>query len=393
MANTRHRGVKFLRLAGGRVVVRWRDPVSGKPVQRDAAPLGLKNEDARRRWAVTKAAELAKLRASLALGPGTAERATIAQSQTDYLGAFANPRTLVSKRPPLASIAEHLGAAGVRTMQDIEPRHLAAWANHVRRPANPHAVGTRNLHLLVAGAWLRWARGLGQLPRCTPEDIRASLRRQKSPSEPIRVLRPAEVRALLRAALAHDEHEPVQVAPLALLLLGSGMRYREGAELVWSEVDADAHAIRLPATRVKTQAARVVNLDVSPTVLELLGALRLRGAGAGCVFRIARGAAESARERMTKKYGAPAGWTWHQLRRTCGSVLVCAGLLGPGSAFIAARRLGHKLAVAEKHYLGALTDLAPGATTIEAALGIEAEAKAIVRSVAGVMASGARKAN
>lgn len=391
MASTKHPGVKFVQYDSGRMVVRWRDPLSGKSVQRECQRLGLTNADARRRWALEKVAELRKARALQALGPGTAEPVTVKESQGDYLGGFSNPRTTVSKKPPLASVAEFLGDAGVRVVQDIEPRHLAAWANHVRRPANPHAVGTRNLHLLIVGAWLRWARGLGQLPRCTPEDIKSVLRRQKAPSEPVAVLRPAEVRALLRAAVAHDEHEPVQVAPLVLLLLGSGMRYREGAELVWSEVDAEARAVRLQASRVKTKASRVVDLGVSPSVLELLGAVRLRGAGGGRVFRLTRREAETARGRMVKKYGAPAGWTWHMLRRTCGSALVCAGLLGPGSAFLAAKRLGHGLAVSERHYLGALTDLAPGAS-IEAALGVETEAKAIVRAVAGVQAS-ARKAN
>jgi integrase len=384
MASSRHPGVKFVRYDGGRVVVRWRDPLSGKSVQRDCEPLGLTNADARRRWAMEKAAELRKLRASLALGPGTAERVTIQASQAEYLATFANPRTVVTKRPPLASILERLAAAGVRMMQDIQPRHLAGWAGHVKRPASHHSAGTRNLHLLVAGAWLRWARGLGQLPRCTPEDISTTLRRPRAPSEPIEVLRPTQVRDLLRAAVAHDEHEPTKVAPLLLVLVGTGMRYTEGAELVWSEFDAEAKAIRLPAGRVKTKAARAVSLDVSPVVYDLLGALRLRGAGAGRVFRITRREAETARERMTKKYGAPAGWTWHMLRRTCGSVLVCGGLLGPGSAFLAAKRLGHGLTIAERHYLGALNDLVPGASTIEGALGLESEAKAIVRAVAGV---------
>ncbi len=381
MASTRHRGVKFLRLSGGRVVVRWRDPVSGKQVQRDCEPLGLTNDDLRRRWAIDKAAELRKLRGQLELGSGSALRIDIEQSHRDYLASFVNANTLNSKRAALADLAAHLAGQGARNVQDIAPAMLAAWGNHVRRPANPHVIGTRCLYLAGAGAWLRWARGLGQLPRCTPENIKAALRRQKAPSEPIEVLRPQQVRDVLRSCIAHDAAEHEKVAPLALLLLLTGMRYSEGAELVWNEVDLEAKVIRLPAGRVKTATARTVTLAECPAVLELLGALRLRGGGDGRVFRIKRAVAEKLRLRTMGDYKAPQ-WDWRTLRRTCGSVIACAGVLGPGSVFLAAKRAGHSVAVAEKHYLGALTDLPRDAKNIEQALGIEAEAKAIVKGMA-----------
>ena len=383
MASKRHRGVKFLRLADGRVVVRWRDPVTRKQVQRDCAPLGLTRADLRRRWAVAKAAELAKLRGAIALGSGVAALVTIEKSQSDYVATFANENTSKTKASPLADLAEYLAQQGAKSVQDITPPMLAAWGNHVRRPANPHIVGTRNLHLAVAGAWLRWARELGQLPRCTPENIKAALKRQKAAREPIEVLRPQQVRDVLRSCIAHDEAEREQVAPLALLLLLTGMRYAEGAELLWGEVDLEAKAIRLPAARVKTKAARTVTLAECPTVLELLGALRLRGGGNGRVFGIKRTVAEKLRLRTISDYKAPT-WDWRTLRRTCGSAIACAGVLGPGSPFLAAKRAGHSVAIAERHYLGVYSDLPRDATTIEQALGIEAEAKAILRSVAGV---------
>ncbi len=383
MASTRHRGVKFLRLADGRVVVRWRDPVTGKQVQRDCEPLGLTNEDARRRWAVAKATELRKLRGQLELGSGAALRIDIEQSHRDYIASASNERTKLARIPALASVAEFLEKQGAKSVQDISAPMLAAWGNHVRRPANPHAIGTRNLHLSVVAAWLRSARELGQLPRCAPEDIKSTLRRQQGARDPIEVLRPQQVRDVLRSCIAHDEAEREQVAPLALLLLLTGMRYREGAELVWGEVDLEAKAIRLPAARVKTKAARTVTLAECPSVLELLGTLRLRGGGGGRVFRIERTRAEAMRRSTMGDYKAPQ-WDWRTLRRTCGSVIACAGVLGPGSVFLAAKRAGHSVAIAERHYLGVYSDLPRDATTIEQALGIEAEAKAIVRTVAGV---------
>lgn len=358
-------------------------------MQRDCEPLGLTNDDLRRRWAIAKLAELRKVRAAVELGGGAAARVTIAQSQADYIDRAANLRTRTNRKPALDGIAEYLNDQGVRQVADITGPALAAWANHVRRPSNPHAIGTRNQHLSVVAAWLRSCHELGQLPRVRSEDIKAATRRQKAPRDPIEVLQPAQVRDLLRACLAHDEAEGEALAPLVLLTLLTGMRYAEAAELDWSEVDLEAKAIRLPSSRVKTKVARAVTLTECPAAAELLGALRLRG-GAGRVFRLTRDDAERMRRRSLSKY-TKVVWDWRMLRRTCGSAIVCAGLLGPGSAFLAAKRLGHSVTIAERHYLDALPDLPRDATTIERALGIEAEAKAIVRSVAGVD-SPARKA-
>lgn len=393
MASAGHRGVKFLKLGeAGRWVVRWRDPVTGKQVQRDCEPLGLTNADLRRRWAVAKRGELQKLRAALELGGNAGLRVTIADSQAAYIASAGAERTRMNRKPALDSIAEHLKDQGMRQVQDITAPALVAWANHVRRPANPHAIGTRNQHLAVAAAWLRSCRELGQLPRVTPEDIATACKRQKAPRDPIAVLRPAQVRDVLRACLAHDEAEGEALAPLVLLTLLTGMRYAEAAELDWSEVDVEGKAIRLPAGRTKTATARTVTLAECPSAVELLGALRLRRSGLGRVFRLDRDDAERMRRRSLRSYTKQA-WDWRQLRRTCGSVLVCAGLLGDGSAFLAAKRLGHSVAISERHYLGTMTDLPRDAKTIEQALGIEAEAKAIVRAVTGVTASAARQAN
>jgi hypothetical protein len=72
-----------------------------------------------------------------------------------------------------------------------------------------------------------------------------------------------------------------------------------------------------------------------------------------------------------------------QLRRTCGSLLVCSNVYGGGAApFLTAKRLGHGIAVSERHYLGAITGLPKNATTIEQAGGFEVEAQTIVRAVA-----------
>ncbi|HZN40245.1 MAG TPA: tyrosine-type recombinase/integrase, partial [Planctomycetota bacterium] len=324
MANQKHRGVKFLTLKDGRVVARWTDPVSRKPVQKDTAPMGLTNASQRRRWAIAKANELRGLKAEVALQGGPLGRVTIEKSHEQYLERFANPNSHKGKVAPLAALRTYMTERGVKDVQDLTPTVLAGWADHIRRPGNPHAVGTRNLHLLVIGAWLRWCRENGTLPRVDEERIRKTTRRQKRPEDPIEILRPAQLRELLQACIAHDATESEQIAAFVLVVLGTGMRYSEAEGLAWDEVDFAEKVIRLGSARTKTKQSRAITLQQSPTVLELLGALRLRG-GRGRVFPwIDRAIAERVRDRTQRRYSAPT-WTWHMLRRTCGSLLVCAG--------------------------------------------------------------------
>ncbi|MBZ0154481.1 MAG: tyrosine-type recombinase/integrase [Planctomycetes bacterium] len=365
-------------------MVRWRDPVTGRTVQKDCGYLGLTNDDKRRRWALAKLDELREIRARLARGGHLHEHVRIAKSHADYLATFSAVNTIESKRVPLAMLAAWMKERGVKDTQGITPTDLAAFGNHLRRPGSEYAPRSRNLQLTSCAAWLRWAREIGQLPRVMPEEIKTALRTQPVPRDAIDVLAPEQVRTLLRSCLAHDEDHPRErVAPLVLLALLTGCRFEEIRGLQWNEVDDDGKALRLPADRVKTKAARTVTLAECPVALELLGALRMRAAGRASVFRLDRRKAETVRTRLVRDYAAPA-WTWHGLRRTCGSVLVCAGLLGPGSTFLAAKRLGHSVTIAERSYLGAMTNLPRDASTIEGALGIEAECKNILRAIGGV---------
>jgi hypothetical protein len=80
------------------------------------------------------------------------------------------------------------------------------------------------------------------------------------------------------------------------------------------------------------------------------------------------------------KRGAPE-FTWQKLRRTCGCFLTCApGIFGGASAFMSAKQLGHSVAVAERHYVGVVRGIPPEARTLEAAMGITPQMKAIEES-------------
>ena len=381
----RHRGVKVLRLRDGRNVARFTDPISGKQRQQSLDVLGLTTAKQRELWAIAKLAELQLLREQIALG-AVQVRVTVEQAQCEYLDGYGNANTRVAKLPALASFAEWVAGKGVVDVQDVAAPVIAAWCDHVHRPANPHKVGTRNLHVSVIAAWLRWCRRRGMLPRVTGDQIRDGLRRKKAARDPIEVLAPAELRALLRSLLASDAAgERPQIAPFALLVLLTGMRFGEARGLTWPEVDFDGKVLRLGSGRVKTQAARVVTLAETPAALELLRVLRLqRGNSLGRVFvDIHRDRIEVNRKRTVRRYDAPR-WTWHMLRRTCGSLVCSAGVLGTASVFLVAKRLGHSVQVAERHYLGTFHNLPRDVQTIEAAAGIEDLAREIVRTVSDV---------
>ena len=116
-------------------------------------------------------------------------------------------------------------------------------------------------------------------------------------------------------------------------------------------------------------------MDVTPRLLAMLGELHRNRHGEPFVFggkrRFPRDLAETARDRLMDDFDAPC-FTWHDLRRTCGTFLTCSpGIYGGASAFMSAKRLGHGVLVAEKHYVGAVSTIDRAASTLEAAMGIE----------------------
>lgn len=178
----------------------------------------------------------------------------------------------------------------------------------------------------------------------------------------------------MRHDAAHDDgkgHKHPPIADFVTAALLSGMRFNELATLRWEHIDLEAGEIRLPYTSTKTGHARTVGLRESPILASLLARRKLAGIGDGWVFGpMRRDVAEAARKRLVRVYGAPR-FTWHDLRRTCGTFLTCApAIYGAASAFLSAKRLGHGVAVAERHYAGQLNNVAREATTLEAAMGI-----------------------
>jgi integrase len=176
-----------------------------------------------------------------------------------------------------------------------------------------------------------------------------------------------------------------------MFLLLSGCRRGEALGLRWADVDLDAMdhqgrrvgEIRLRAEATKTKHARVIGLEVSPVLRRLLAALKLRASeGDGFVFggeeRYTHDLIEAARARLMEECGAPA-FTWQVLRSSCATYLTNApGIWGAATVFLSARQLGHSVAVAERHYLGVMRGISRDARSLEAAMEIETQVRAVI---------------
>jgi hypothetical protein len=131
---------------------------------------------------------------------------------------------------------------------------------------------------------------------------------------------------------------------------------------------------------VKTRRGRQVDLAVSPGLRELLSAMGVGEPGA-TVFGYTANDVDTARDRMTRDFGAPKRLTWQLLRRTASTVLCnAAGIFPSGvAAFKSAKQLGHSIAVMESRYAG-LVSIDPSAKSVEQAMDIEGQLRVVIRA-------------
>lgn len=128
-----------------------------------------------------------------------------------------------------------------------------------------------------------------------------------------RTLLDDELRAVWRAC--DDVGYPY--GPLTRLLILTGQREREIADLQWSEIDVGKKFLTIPATRMK--GARAHEVPLSADALGLLESLPRFNAG-GFVFSTMNGSKpvngfSKAKVRIDRFSGVT-GWVFHDLRRT-----------------------------------------------------------------------------
>lgn len=393
--------------AGGHLG-RWLDPVTGRRRELLLERVGLDTALDREAWLERKVEELrAARRVAILTGSPAVAAVPLATGIAEYLadcrGRALEAKTVEIYGAALADLRAWLEGRGRRHLQSITPDDLLRYrAGLIRLPQAPRTKNGRLGSLSSALGWWRRQRWLSPaVGRDVIED--ACLRLKVPPATVIPLPAPA-IRRLL-AACAAVEPDPLGVRPrhdaaiagahVALALL-TGMRRGELDQLRRDQVDLEAAPggeLRLPPEVTKTGTGRVIDLAVSPGARELLRALlALPDDGSGTVWgavisrqvtkpwkrRLQLGPAKGPRGVVLP----PVEWTYQRLRQTCGSWLTCApGIFGGASAFRSARQLGHSVAVAERHYLGVLREIPPAATTLDGALGIAAELRAIIDRV------------
>ena len=415
-------------------IARYTDPATGK--QRDTTlsgtEMGLTTAEARKDWAVRWAGQLAAERAAIASGCRPARRVTISQAQEEYFstqGSRLRERTVQTYRDSMRHLSawaeserltytDELALARLAALREFVaavPKRVSARARRrgaQRRCGGPRSPVTVNRDLRSISVLLNAWRRLGIAP-ISRDDIADALRPLQVDRVRPKPLKPEEARQLLTAALAHDADcfsitraeragdssgRPVPrydpVAPLVLFCLLSGCRIGEVASLKWEHVDLAAHdgsgEVVVTATASKTRSERAVRLDVAPVLRALLARLRLAHPDARFVFggaaTVSQESLRSAVRRLRSRFGAPK-FNWQRLRQTCASYGVnAAGVYGAASVFLSARRLGHSVAVAERHYLGLVT-VPRDARTLEAAMCVDLEAGRIAEDVASAPGS------
>jgi integrase len=345
------------------------------------------------------------------------------------------PSTLAVYREATTPFQEWADGIALACVEELTPAKLTAFRDwFLVRPAHAQAKGKRtgrgaretgkrkrspgqlNKCIRSTRTVLNHWRKRGLTPGLTSDAIRDHLEFVKAHKPAPVFLRAPEIRALVEACQRHDADtfnvtrdgntgpRYAPITPFVLAALLSGMRFAELTHLRWKWVDLEAQEIRLPHDATKTGHARTIGLRESPALAALLARLKLQAGGSPFVFGSAttdargkttyhpmrRDVAEAARRRLIAKervlkgmgrnphkrkprvesFGAPT-FTWHDLRRTCGTFLTCApSIYGGASAFLSAKRLGHSVAVSEKHYAGSLNNIGLDVSTLEEAMGI-----------------------
>lgn len=428
----RHAGVVLKRRTLPSGSTTWRakltDPDT-RAVRYETLPTAAQaTEETRTAWAVKRADALHERAKALEGGAapktGRSVEAVVDQYFKDHAGL--RDRTVTTYRVATSELVEFAKERRISSADDLHSTTLAALrAWMLARPRKRAATGsvkarsvvTTNQRLRSIRTVLTELRRAGLVPMLTSDAIKDRLRAQPEPPSLPDPLKQHEIPALLRAAMRHDSamfkitreenraggkpgstprHEPL--APFVLFMLLTGMRRDEARLLRWDRVDLrhmPSGAIKLRPEDTKTKRGRTVDLIVAPSLQQLLTGMRLRAGEDPFVFGFLREnkdgtvthqprsdeeVTKTLTDRLERDYAAPK-FTWMRLRDTAATYLVNASVFGYDTLRRAPKQLGHTVAVAEAKYWDVVN--IEHADTLEKAMGIEAEALAIVRQAGG----------
>jgi integrase len=226
---------------------------------------------------------------------------TIGATIPDYLAARQPAMKPRSYEETKRHLETHWRPLHVFPVRNVARANVAAETNAIARRSGPVAANRARASL---SAFFRWAIGQGL---CDQNPV-AGTSKQKENGPRERSLSDAEIAAVWLAAPENDYGRIVQ------LLMLTGCRRDEIGSLRWSEIDTEAKAIALTASRTKNHTEHVVPL--SERALKIIEAIPRRdrdfvfGSGQGGYSGWSKSKAELDEACKVKE------WTLHDIRRT-----------------------------------------------------------------------------
>lgn len=245
------------------------------------------------------------------------ERAANSRLQTNTFGVVAEQflqryAVGLANAPEIRRIIERefVKPWGSRPVTDIRPEDAAAAIRAIVDRGAPY--GAHNAFAYLRRLF-RWALGVHEfglaaspLERLSPRDLIGAREARE------RILTDAELRAVWGATDAMG----YPFGPFVRMLILTGQREREVADMTWSEAEFEKRLWTVPAARMK--GGRAHEVPLAPLANEVLGGLpRFSGRH---VFTTTSGEKpvsgfSKAKVRLDKLSGVE-GWRFHDLRRT-----------------------------------------------------------------------------
>jgi integrase len=375
--------------------LKYRDPDTGKAKRETLKGTKYQadtkaGERAREDAAVRKYNELFRREIALESGAMRYRKERLEDAEQRYLATLKSPRTVEAYSEGTRTFLAWAERKGLRTTNDVTRGSLVEFREHLA--TFEIAPATHDKRLRGVKSMIRFWIDAELCARISYDD----LGRIKQKGEPVadRVwLTPTQCQKMLEAAVRHDRDTGgpgTPIAPFVAYVLLGGARVGEALALDWSHIDLEALNVNLepvgeivvPATVSKTKTRRVIGLQETPSLRRLFAALQLRsGDKTGPVWDFTRMAAKRSRRRMIEEFGSPE-FTYQQLRVTCDCYLNNSpGIFGGAAAFMAAKRLGHSVAISEKFYASAIRGIKPELRTLEEVFGIGKQCDQIIAAI------------
>jgi integrase len=253
---------------------------------------------------------------------------TFGELVTSYVDMHLKPNTRSWANVAATLRQDALKPFSERDAAGIGKTDVVAVLDQMVKASQPHAAANV---LRAVRAMYNWGAGRGTV-QVNPFD---GMRPPVATTMRDRMLSNAEIAAVLRAC----DDVPRPFGDLVRVLLHTGARRNEVAEMEWAELDGDVWT--LPAARSKS--GRANSLPLPPAVLAVLEAQRQHSDGKGFVFTTSGGARPSSdfskRKRLLDEASGTSGWRLHDLRRTARSKLAELGV----PREVARRIVGHSV--------------------------------------------------